>query len=284
MFVILLNMRKTNTIQEDIDIKREKSDSIFKKRIHEVDFLRGLLIVLVLVDHIFWNFYHYNNLWAEHFNYKIDFLNRASKLFNWYWLGDTRAIIREFVLFLFCFISGVSCAFSRSNWKRGAQMVLVALFVSVFTNLVDSWHVIQQVVRIDFNIIAVLSWSTLIYCFFQEKTYKSLLCVIVGTLIFSLYGIPILKSIPGSQNAYVPPLWRPAGQADYIPLFPYIAFFFTGALFSRFFYQDKKSLFPNPSNIEKPICFIGRHTMIIYLSHQLFIIPIFLLINLFIMG
>lgn len=282
LLVIIFAME--NTIDFDLYQEKESSNSIFKKRIHEIDFIRGLLIIIVLMDHIFWNFYHYNNLWAEHFNYKIEILNNASKFFTWYWKSDIRAIVRQFALFSFCFLSGISCAFSHNNWIRAAQMVLAAFAISLITNLVDSWNIIQQTVRIDFNVIAVLSWSTLIYCFFQNKTYKSLIALTISGLIFSLYGIPLLKSIPGSENAYVPAFWRPEGQADYMPLFPYFSFFFAGAIFSYFLYKDRKSYFPNPKDFERPICFLGRHTMIIYLSHQLFIIPIFMLINLFIMG
>ena len=35
----------------------------FEKRIHEIDFIRGLLMVLVLMDHLFWCLKAYNYDW-----------------------------------------------------------------------------------------------------------------------------------------------------------------------------------------------------------------------------
>lgn len=251
-----------------------KRNGPFEKRIHEIDFIRGILILFVLMDHIFWNLYSYGQSWNP----------QAFAFFNWYWHSVIRMVVQFFILCLFCFISGVSCAFSKNNWKRGGQMVILALLISVITNLVQSWGIIKQNVRIDFNVIAVLAWSTVTYCFFQEKSYKTLLAFSVGALLFAYIGIPILRSIPGSENAYVPMLWRPEGQADHMALFPYISFFYAGAIFSRFFYKDKKSLFYKRYEFERPICFIGRHTLSIYLGHQLLIIPLFLLINFFVVG
>lgn len=267
------------------NISRDKI-SPFDKRVHEVDFLRGILILIVIMDHIFWNLNHYYGIWDSFFDNSNIFVHQNYLFFHWYWTSALREVVRQFVLFLFCFVSGISCAFSKNNWSRAGLMVGVATLVSVVTNLVDAWGILGQTARIDFNIIHVLAFSILIYCFFQKKTWKSLLAMCLIFIIFSIYTIPALKAIPGSEDAFVPMLWASNSivMADWLPLFPYIAFFFAGAILSTFIYKDKKSIFKKSYKFERPICFIGRHTLIIYLAHQIIIIPIFMLISLGVCG
>ena len=76
-------------------------------------------------------------------------------------------------------------------------------------------------------------------------------------------------------------------MADYMPLFPWLGVFLIGCVIGRICYKDKKTIFPGRGKvmaaIARPVEFIGRHSLIIYLAHQplvyavLFVI--FLLIN-----
>lgn len=281
-------MQGQPVILEKIDntqIRRHKANP-FETRIHEIDFLRGILILLVLMDHIFWNLKNYNGIWDAYFGQTNEMVHQCYLFFRWYWSSAVREIVRQFVLFLFCFVSGISCAFSKNNWVRAALMIVVAFAVSTATNLLEAWKILGQGVRIDFNIIHILGLSTLIYCFYQKKSWKSLLAMCLIFLIFSQYSIDALRAIPGSENAYVPLLWYPNNVhlADWLPLFPFIGFFFAGAVTSCFIYKNKKSIFKHRFNFERPICFIGRHTLVIYLCHQIVIIPIFMIINAIVTG
>ena len=88
--------------------------------------------------------------------------------------------------------------------------------------------------------------------------------------------------LPAMENdgIYIPVLWngiRPY-TGDWMPLFPYIFFFFSGAFFSYFFYKEKKSYFKR-HEWERPVCFVGRNTIWIYLGHQVVFIPLFMLID-----
>ena len=97
--------------------------------------------------------------------------------------------------------------------------------------------------------------------------------------LFVTYGMDILRTIPGTMNARVPALIEPTFRTgDWMPLVPYIAFFFAGALFAMFVYQDKKSKLPR-GEWERPICFVGRNTLYIYLGHQVVLIPLFMIIT-----
>ena len=65
-------------------------------------------------------------------------------------------------------------------------------------------------------------------------------------------------------NVYFPPLWEPAEmfggsrQADYVPLFPYIMFFFGGALISYFLYK-KRNHYSQPANGRNQFAFRASH-------------------------
>ena len=75
--------------------------------------------------------------------------------------------------------------------------------------------------------------------------------------------------------------------ADYMPLVPWLGVFLVCAAAGRLLYKDKKTLFTKRGKVMKavarPVEFIGRHSLIIYLVHQPVIYgilyAIFLLIN-----
>ena len=250
----------------------------FEKRVHEIDFIRGALIIIVLIDHILnafllhtydWYIITGNSFW-------LDFYHAM----RFYWDCVARQTIRPLCLIAFCFISGISCAFSRNNWKRMGEEVLIYGLIAVGSNFLQAWHWFGDTIMIiDFNIIGVLAFSTLFYCFVQNCSWKGILAATLWWFLFSTYGMRVINAIPGSEYARVPSLIEPTfWTADWMPLVPYIFFFFLGGLFSYFFYQDKKSKFKR-YNWERPVCFAGRYTLYIYLGHQVILFPIFMAIT-----
>lgn len=273
----------------------------FEKRIHEIDFLRGVLILIVIIDHLFYNLGRY----AAPDRWNIEWMFGFFR--QWYWFGAPRQIIQPVALMAFCFLSGVSCAFSRNNWKRAIQMVGVWLLIAIgalIINLITK----GDFDRLDFNIIGVLAVSTLVYCFIQRRSYRVLIVAVLVAFLFSSYFIPAFAkgminnfgalgpaTAPsrattmiysyGTPRVYMPFFWEPAHQSDYVSLFPYIGFFMLGALLSYFVYKtSKKSVIKHKGEWERPVCFIGRHTLVIYLFHELILMGIFALINLMVTG
>lgn len=247
----------------------------FEKRVHEVDLIRGILIIIVLIDHIINNFFIHSETWYQlSGNY---FWHNVYEFTNFYWFCVPRQIIRQICLFLFVFISGISCAFSRNNWKRAAEMIVVFAVLQVVGNLLSSWKWLGETnTIIDFNVIGVLAFSTLFYCFVQNAGWKGILASALLWGLFSTYGMDILRTIPGTLEARVPSLVEPTFPVgDWMPLVPYITFFFLGALFSMFVYQDRTSKLTR-HEWERPFCFVGRHTIWIYLTHQAIFIPLFM--------
>lgn len=272
----------SETIVADQSITRKPK--AFDKRIHEIDLIRGFLIALVIFDHIMcWlNIYTESWYFAGMQQFKV-----AYQIFNYYWDSNERGIVREIALFGFVFISGVSTAFSKNNWIRAGEMLAFAFVLTGGSIIANEFlsKTLNACLRIDFNIIAVLAWSTLFYCFASGKTWRSIVAGMLLCLLLSWYLIPELNTYNEAHhlNMDFPAIFDPWKQhvyADWMPLFPYISYFFMGALFSYFFYAPtKQSLIKRKGNWERPICFMGRHSLLIYIGHQAILIPIFLLIN-----
>lgn len=275
----------------------------FDKRIHEIDFIRGLLIALVVLDHLFNLLMSYGKTWYLYSGETLSFFLGQYNVFKFYWESDARAVIRPICLMLFCLISGVSCAFSKNNWKRAIETIAVWLII-VFGSWVMHWTKMMGKNRdiiVYFDIIGVLGISMLIYCFIQKKSWRMIVAFILIFCLIYNYTIPNLKenliNYCGSEDIghaghittvprfFMPLFWEPAScfggkNADYCALFPYIIFFFIGALISYFFYKDKRKSYFKKHNFERPICFIGRHTLIIYMVHELALTALFGFVNL----
>ena len=261
----------------------------FETRIHEIDLVRGILMCLVVIDHIFNLLMSFNQMWMG--PDLLEPFHTIYKVAYFYWTLPARTIIKCICLASFCFVSGISCAFSKNNWKRAIEMLIVwfAIFIVCFIlDIVREVFNVQaglRTIRVDFNIIGVLAWSMFIYCFFQNKSWKALL--IVAIIGFALHPLcVVLSKTEWGQSFYSIPFWKPSrlvsDQADFLPIFPYLGFFFSGALLSYFTYKkDKKSYFKR-YNWERPFCFVGRHSLIIYGTHFLALVGIFCLVGLFI--
>ena len=261
----------------------------FETRIHEIDLIRGILMCLVVLDHVFNLLMSFNEMWMG-----PDLLEPFHTIYNvayFYWTHPVRVVVKYICLASFCFVSGISCAFSRNNFKRAWIMVGLWLIIAGVGMFLDTlratfdWKVGLRTMRVDFNIIGVLAVSTLIYAFFDKKSWIPLLVIcIIGLALHPV--CVILSKTEWGQSFYSVPLWKPnraiSDQADFLPIFPYLGFFFGGALLSYFTYaKEKKSYFKRYS-WERPFCFIGRHSLIIYGVHFVILIGIFSLVGLFI--
>lgn len=242
----------------------------FETRIHEIDFFRGILIILVVFDHLMWFINYYI------FKYQSEFL-------TWYWTSGLRYVVRQIVLMLFLFTCGISCHLSRNNLKRGLILLGITILIPIFTRLLQPLPMFSnRVIIVDFNIIGVIALSILLYACF-EKRNNSDLWILVVMLVLVYEVILLAKEFNPSDeyNGFQSIFYlsfnpTKAGLiADYLPLFPYIIFLPLGVLFARKFYKNKDSLLPR-KNWEKPICFLGRHTFIIYIAHEIIFSIIFI--------
>ena len=277
-------------------MEETKKLKAFDKRIHEIDLWRGILMCLVILDHLFNLLMSFNKGWAGTANTEPFYT--IYRIANFYWTHPVRTGVRWACLGGFCFVSGISSAFSRNNWKRAGEMILLWFIIFFGSNILESIRMNfnldlgVRTFRVDFNIIGVLAWSTLINCFVQDKSWKALLIVaIIGLALHPICVVLSWTPWGQSPDTYAVPLWRPTWnaetnygpfrQADFMPLFPDLCFFFAGAILSKFTYSVHKESYFKRHEWERPICFLGRHSLIVYISHFLLLIGIFSLVGLF---
>lgn len=327
-----------NTNQElvDIDCKNTK-----RKRIFEIDFLRGLCIILMVIDHLFWSIYDLvwrffdtgvikaNNILYNYPNangyYVPDALFKYMLAGDWYYNLPLRGAIRLTVLFIFFFISGISFTFSKNNLKRGLMLLGVGIGISVVTYVLAYLGIISFSIFIPFGVISCYGALVLLTLgieklhklfhnlFYKNKNidenkkdsnyFKVSIILILIFLFLSILAYFLLEeygytfTITNFKDPYelfidiVANIFGFAAiSGDYFPLFPYLTYFLIGILIGKTVYKNKESLFnydPSIYSIKRikkgeninypktiltnifinPFCFVGRHTIWVYLFH-----------------
>lgn len=239
-----------------------KDDS---KRAFELDFLRGIAIVMMV-------FMHFS------FDMRYEF---GVDIFRYLETNSFWAFVHPIITGLFVSVSGVCSSMSRSNFKRGARLLVVALMFTLGTKIVHDFLNID--ILILFNVLHVLAISTLVYSLFVFIEKKTKMNPMAMTLIIGLLGcyITLINNELSMFDYITDNMWLlPIGfrikgapsMGDYMPLVPYMGVFFMGTAIGRTCYEKKKTLFPGTKdivrNITRPLEFLGRHSLLIYLAHQ----------------
>lgn len=287
-----------------------------KKRIWELDFWRGLAIILVVFDHMFYDFARIFIGWKSS---GVGFLEALNEISVSYLDSDVRFFWRPAFLFLFFCVSGICTSLSKNNFLRGVRLWVVALCISMITYAGEA--VGGDGIFVLFGVIHCLGTVILIYSFIDflirggftltEKIIKKplgnvLKKIINCILLFGLsaaffavnfkynvrlydvsaHGVYIDSGIDGRIFGlffYTKEWW--AATSDYFPIFPYICFFFFGAGLGKIFYGKKKTLFPLLDGCwHNVFTFAGRHSLAVYLLGQVVAITLGVLLSLVFIG
>ncbi len=279
-----------------------------RPRVWELDFLRGLSILLVCWDHLMYDAW---DLFGSHFESSGNaVLASFSQFAADYWSGDLRAFFRPVFLFIFFFVSGICVSFSRNNIFRALKLVVAALVVNLGTYLASV--VLGFNCFIIFGVVHSFAVIVLIYALVEwvvklilKKCNKPelfkyvmsavlLAIVIVGITLDAIYNVSITDfdnrlstTIDGEFIGLIffkyGSLWSKG--ADYFPLFPFFNYFFIGALISPWIYPNKKSLLPMLDHKwHYPFTIPGRVSLYIYILVQVIAIVLLGLISLIVTG
>ena len=216
-----------------ISIKKSNRDQA-------LDLIRGIAIIMMIVFHLIYdlNEFGYTNIPLSNF------------WLTSYW--------RYLIVFLFLNAVGISLviaygkSFSLNKFiKRLALLGLAALSVSLGTYFLfpDAW--------VYFGILHLIWTATLIAIIFVQFPKISLF---VAALIFILgyLNLPDLSFIRFFLSDYLP-----LSSVDFYPLFPWIAFVFTGI------YLGHNPIYKKIFFMRLPFLqLVGQHSLIIYLLHQ----------------
>lgn len=230
------------------------------KRFWEIDFLRGVAVIMMIVFHFLYDL-----------NY---FAIYQTQLWSGFWL-----IFERITALIFIFLVGISLTLSYSKhpkvlWfvKRGLKIFCCGLLITIATVLFLNQGTIFFGVLHFIGVAVVLSYP------FVKYTYKN---IAIGTalIVIGLYLSTLAFNFPwlmwlgfAPSNFYT---------LDYFPLLPWFGVVLLGIFAGNKLYKNNKRLF-KISEVTNPfvrfLCFIGRHSLLIYLLHQPVLIGVLLLV------
>lgn len=256
-----------------------------RPRIWELDLIRGIIMVMVVFDHVcrfsyYWGIIHFQTAFGKAIG------RVAVGYLNSYFCNNAY----PYALWLLCFMSGISCQLSHSSSLRLAKFWA---FCVVFMGGYLALHfIIPDLVTgyIIFNIVAVLTVSVTIWFVLDKLKVPDLYRKIVGSIMvaagltlfyynrFADGGIfvqnPFLALLIYNRNGYN------VSPNNFEPLIPHLGFFILGGVFGRHFYKDKKTKLKRetPPKWLSPIMLLGKHSLSAYLFLPVLIISLLWLI------
>ena len=224
-------------------------------RIKEIDFLRGFLILLMVMDHLFFDFGQLIYI-ISNFSMDQTLLSQFVKFSSSYLSWDFRINFRIFVVMLFFFISGISFQFSKNNNKRGVILLSIGILLTLGSIIVS------YILKDDFVIIAsiFLTFGLAIlitnFIYFvinkilKNNTISSLFLVIIG-LLSAIYfidftfnvNVPTINKIESFNDLIDVILGYKQYGFDDIPLLINLTAMLIGFGIGKLVYLNRKSLF-----------------------------------------
>lgn len=219
-----------------------------KNRHIELDFLRGVAIIGMIVYHFF---------------YIGDFYGVFSLNFDkWYWL-----VLATFVQIAFLGLVGVSLSLSRNRFRKLFLIFACAMAITLVTFL----FVPNEIVI--FGILHQIAFSIFVLRFVSKKPlvalFIGLFALAIGLLINDIrVDHSVLLNVIGFKS-------RGFASLDYFPIFPWISVPAFGIVLGNMFYKNKTARSNSGSLFVNAIALCGRNSLFIYMGHLLALIAIF---------
>ena len=233
-----------------------------KKRIYFLDAFRGFLLLNMICYHTLWNL---QNVYSVVQNFTDS---------SWGFL------YQQFICCSFIFLSGFCFKMGRSRLLGGILVLLGALVVRLVT------QVFSPITPIKFGVLFAIGSSTIIcYSFdlifgklrFSRRANLVLFLLFMALFAlvrfvpegyFGVYGLGGRIDASLYSSNFGVPFGFPTSSfysTDYFSLIPWLFLFVAGVF--AFGAVDVKSIAPRRSIRVKPLEFLGRYSLIVYLLH-----------------
>ena len=213
-------------------------------RIELMDALRGLAVCLMVLHHFLYDL--------------CAFLGAPWWLFT----NPVFDMLHYFFAGLFIFLSGISSDFSRSNLKRGAKAMALALGITLVTYFMN--------MTIVFGVLHLLASCMLLFGLtrgFWEALPAWVLPVLCLALIF------LTAPCADGVTTQTPQLWLfgfttpDFASADYFPLLPWFFVFLLGTWAGRYVKAGRLPQWFYTAKAPR-LALVGRHALLLYVLHQ----------------
>ena len=227
----------------------KKDNKAQKPRIWELDALRGLCILCMIVIHFFFD---------------LDFFGGMElSLPHWF------LFLRQYGHVFFVLISGICATLASKSFQRGIYVFGCGLLVSYATLFAEVFLSLSGV-RIWFGVLHMLGLCMILYPLFKKFPFWLLALIGLAFVVLGFWMETLTVSARWlfpmglcSEDIYV--------GSDYFPLFPGFGWFLIGAALGKSIYRKKQSLLPRIHGTALPLRFlrfIGKHSLPFYLLHQ----------------
>lgn len=249
-----------------------------KNRIWELDYFRGILLVLVTIDHV--------SIFLPQFVSPGNAIGTLIlQMTRDYAALPPRGYVQPVVIFLFAFLSGINCRFTNNP---AARAVSIGLFTSLFMLLHKIGTLFLQPFLsglLIFNILAVLTICMFIWIPIVKLRIPkgAILAVGIVLVIIGLYFLVRMLRLgsyyvlPDNLRVFALLIYSEQGlrwsNNNFEPLLPALGFFLIGGVVGGIIYKNKRSLFTHlPNGFIKPVILLGKYSIYAYLLAPVVII------------
>lgn len=233
-----------------------------KGRYHLLDVIRGITLISMIAYHTAWDLVY---MFGVH----------------WPWYGSQAAFYwQQSICWTFILLSGFCIPFSARKWRRGAIVFGAGLLVTAVT------IVFMPADRVVYGVLTFIGSAMLITALLQHQVLERIPAVagllLNGYLFYLFYHVNsgyltilpgVTVSLPlilyhGDAMTYIGFMDPSFYSTDYFPLLPWIWLYLTGYFLSRLLRLDGTLGSSVMRWNIRPLSWIGRHSLIIYLLHQ----------------
>lgn len=222
-----------------------------KQRVWELDVLRGICVLGMVVVHLVYD------------------LVSLYRLVDWK-LPELFLFVQKWGGVLFLLISGICVTLGSRSVRRGLIVFACGMICTAVTYGMYHFGFAGHSIIIYFGVLHCLGICMLFGPVIKRLPWPVL--AIAGIAIVWA-GFHFLENIRG-DSMWLMPLGimpRVFASSDYFPLMPYFGFFLLGSVLGKTLYRQKQSLLPKVDPkffLLRFFAFCGRQSLWIYLLHQ----------------
>lgn len=246
---------------EALSVKKEN-----KRRVWEVDFLRGFCMLFVIWDHLMYDF---GMIFLFDFSTPVG--QAIGRFAREYWYSGIRAATHDYFVGVFVVVSGLSTVFSKNTLTKALKVLAAAMLITLVTNVANETEAFHGIV-INYGVLHMLATCGLVYWLLKVFRAPDWLIFVfaAAALAFGFYFQSVNPRQPvGLIFLFENMSARGWSPGDFFPLMPWLGWFLLGSLVGKLLYREKRTRLPFIN--EKfvcPVTFVGRHSLLFYLLSQ----------------
>lgn len=221
-----------------------------KRRIWELDALRGICILGVIAVHLLFDLVELYGI--------LDWEYPAAFSFLKHWGG-----------ILFVILSGICVTLGHHCVRRGLLVFGCGMLVTAVTY---GMHLLgfHESIIVYFGALHCLGLCMMLWALLKKcpSWVLGVLAIVVIAVGLRLMEKPVYGPLWLTPLGLVPPGFA---SSDYFPLLPKMGYFLLGSILGRTVYRKQESVLPFISEnnvLVRFFSFCGRHSLVIYLLHQ----------------